>query len=111
MRIVSVLNKIVERYSPQSVIEQATGKLRGVFQQLVLRAASLRVKVIERCERNCKMSELARKKKLRGGHRVHAVRLIGNARELIESFDGQRRSALEQTKLACSCALEESRRP
>ena len=33
MRVVSVFNKIVERYSLQSVIDQATGKRRGVFQQ------------------------------------------------------------------------------
>ncbi len=37
---------------------------------------------------------------MRGGHRGHAAKLVSAARELIDGYDGQRKSAIQQMKVA-----------
>ena len=52
------------------------------------------------------MAELATKTKMRGGHRSHAVKLVSKARELVEGYDGTRKSAVEQAKMAFAEKME-----
>ena len=46
------------------------------------------------------MAYLTTKKKSRGGHRGLVGKLVANARELVEGYDGERKSAIKQAKLA-----------
>lgn len=55
------------------------------------------------------MAELATKKKMRGGHRSHAVKLVSRARELVKGYDGTRKSAVEQAKMALADKMKTSK--
>ena len=46
------------------------------------------------------MADLTTKKKSRGGHRGLVRKLVANAHELVEGYDGERKSAIKQAKLA-----------
>jgi hypothetical protein len=52
------------------------------------------------------MLELATKNKMRGGRRGHAAKLISGARELVETYEGQQKSAIEQAKVGLEEKLE-----
>ena len=56
------------------------------------------------------MTELVKKKKVRGGHRAHATKLLGTAREVLEEYDGTEKDSLMQTKIALMEKLETLRR-
>ena len=53
------------------------------------------------------MADLTTKKKSRGGHRGLVGKLVANARELVEGYDGERKSAIKQAKLALEEKLEQ----
>ena len=55
------------------------------------------------------MADLTTKKKSRGGHRGLVAKLIANARELVEGYDRERKSAIKQAKLALEEKLEQLR--
>ena len=46
------------------------------------------------------MTELAKKKKVRGGHRAHSTKLLGSARELLEDYEETWKDRLTQIKIA-----------
>ena len=48
------------------------------------------------------ISELATKKNIRGGHRGHAVKLVSAAHELVEGYDGQSKTAIQQMRVSLS---------
>lgn len=51
-------------------------------------------------------TELAKKKKVRGGHCTHGTKLFGTAKDLIGSFHGTERVNLVQVKIALTDKLE-----
>ena len=53
------------------------------------------------------MADLTTKKKSRGGHGGLVGKLVTNARELVEGYDGERKSAIKQAKLALEEKLEQ----
>ena len=52
------------------------------------------------------MTELVKKKKLRGGHCAHATKLLGTARDLLEGYDRTGKDTLTQTTIALTEELE-----
>ena len=56
------------------------------------------------------MTELVKKKKVRGGHRAHATNLFGTARDLLEDYDETGKDTLMQTKIALTEKLETLKR-
>ena len=46
-----------------------------------------------------KMTELVKKKKVRGGHCAHATKLLGTARNLLEGYDRTGRTLLRRQQL------------
>ena len=63
-----------------------------------------------RIEKTEMTTELAKKKKGRGGHRAHGTKLLGTAKDLIGSFDGTGRDKLVQIKIALTDKLETLKR-
>ena len=55
------------------------------------------------------MTELVKKKKVRGGHRAHATKLLGTARDL-EDYDETGKDTLMQTKIALTEKLKTLKR-
>ena len=56
------------------------------------------------------ITELEKKKKVRGGHCTHGMKLLGTAKDLIGSFDGTERDNLVQVRLALTNKLETLKR-
>ena len=66
---------------------------------------------LSRIEKEKMTTELAKKKKVRGGHCARGTtELLGTAKELIGSFDGTERDNLVQVKIALTDKLETLKR-
>ena len=52
------------------------------------------------------MSELTKKRKVRGGHRSYVKKLVATTKELIAAYNGEEKIALEERKIALTEKLK-----